>query len=267
MARRRRARRGVALLGAGAAALCGVGAGVLGPAPAVAWARQDGEDDPEGDGAPPGRPAPEPDEEAARAADAALRERLSKLRGEVSVERGLATLFYPFSEGYEVDDFQHQGFDKVELRNVQGQAQGGVALELGAGARPGRLLHGVSFVGQLEVELECWVAHNTPSASLCFLLSEKVGVLWGQALVRPSNLRPHGKQPAPDVTLFARERSFRCKLEVASGVAKVTVNGRQATEQAFKKDELERLRFGVLAQNMRLVLTDLRLRGRVDPGK
>ncbi len=262
MARRAGRARGW-VFAAAVAAASGVVASAGGPW-ATAWARQDGEDE---DGRGPPRDEPAAGGKGDPAAEAALRERLKRLRGELSVEDGLATLFYPFSEGYEVDDFQHQGFDKVEVRNVQGQAQGGVALELGAGARPGRLLHAVSYVGQLEVELECWVAHNTPSANLCFLVSEKVGVLWGQALVRPSNSRPHGKQAAPDVTLFARERSFRCKIEVASGAVKVTANGRQVAEHTFAKDELERLRFGVLAQNMRLVLTDLRLRGRVDPGK
>lgn len=202
--------------------------------------------------------------------DAALRARLEPivhLQG-FGLTNGVVTLAYPLTEPVELRAFDFTGFDKVDLRSVTGQAQSGPGIELGAGSRGvGRLLHKLPLKGDAEVTVELWMAHNTPSALVCFLLGEKVGVLWGQQIVKPSNLRPYGRSAPADPLLFKEERSVRSTFTVTGDELVVRCQGSETGRYTFTKNELRSMRVGVIARNCRLVLTDLQLRGTVDTAK
>lgn len=202
--------------------------------------------------------------------DAALRARLEplvQLQG-FGLTDGVVTLAYPLVEPVELRAFDAVGFDKVDLRDVRGQAQSGPGIELGAGSRGlGRLLHKLTLRGDAEVTVELWIAHNTPSAMVCFLLGEKVGVLWGQQLVKPSNMRPVGRSAPADPLLFREERGVRSTFTVRGDELVVRCQGVETSRHTFTRGELRALRFGVLARNCRLVITDLQLRGEVDTRK
>lgn len=245
-----------------------VGAGVLGVVPpGPAPVRADEDDDGEDDG-PPAGPSAAP--AAPKVDDAALRERLGRVVHVPSfgLNDGVISLAYPLAEPVELRAFELNGFDKVDVRNVQGQAQSGVGMELGAGSRNvGRLLHRLTLQGDVDVEVELWIAHNTPSATICFLLNEKVGVLWGQQLVRPSNMRPFGRSAPPDVTLFKEERMVRSRIQVRGDEVVVTCQGSESSRHTFDKGEARSVRFGILARNVRFVLRGLQLRGTVDASK
>ncbi|MCO5165387.1 MAG: hypothetical protein M9894_03340 [Planctomycetes bacterium] len=242
------------------------GGAVLGVAPpAPRPARADEEED--DDGPPPG-PSAAPD--APKVDDAALRERLGRVVHVPSfgLTDGVITLAYPLAEPVELRAFEASGWDKVDVRNVQGQAQSGVGMELGAGSRNvGRLLHRLALQGDVEINVELWIAHNTPSAVICFLLNDKVGALWGQQLVRPSNMRPFGRSAPPDVLLFKEERMVRSRIVVRGDEVVVTCQGSESSRHTFDKGELRSIRFGIIARNVRFVLRGLQLRGTVDASK
>lgn len=186
------------------------------------------------------------------------------------VAGGVATLDYPLADPAEAQDFEWGGFDKVELHQVTGHRTADTGLELGAGSnQAGRLRHKLPLTGSYEIEVELWAAHNTPSAMVCFGVSDKVGVLWGQQLVNPRTLRPWSKnQPAADVTLFREERPVRAKI-TATNALELTVecNGRRTAAHRFTKGELRSGQFAVFARNCRIVLTSLKIRGQVDGAK
>lgn len=235
---------------------------------------QDDEDQDEGDDEGDGD-APDGDDDTSAPSlggvdDAALRARLEPivhLQG-YGLQDGVVTLAYPLTEPVELRAFEHSGFDKVDLRSVSGQAQSGPGIELGAGSRNvGRLLHKLPLKGDVEVTVELWIAHNTPSAVVCFVLGEKVGVLWGQQIVKPSNMRPYGRSAPADPLLFKEERSVRSTFTVTGNDLVVRCQGSESGRHTFTKNELRSMRFGVIARNCRLVLTDLQLRGTVDTAK
>lgn len=251
--------------------LAGSLAGSLAPAPP---ARADdpppaGDEEPEGDGgggAPPPAPAGGvPDEELRPKLEALLRLRPCELSG------GVVTLDYPLAAIEEVRDFEAQGYDKVDLREVKGQRTTDVGLELGAGsAAVGRLRHKLTLTDDFEVEAEWWMAYNSPSAFVCIGLNDKVGVLWGQQVVKLPSLRPWAKgQPAADPTLFREERAVRTVIKATNGL-ELTVEtnaGGRSAQVRFTKGELRQVRVSILARNCRAVVTSLRIRGKVDPSK
>ncbi len=173
---------------------------------------------------------------------------------------------YPLVEPIEQDDFLHKGFDKIDVHKVSGGGgRSDTGLELGAGSRSmGTLLHKVPLKGDFEIELEMWTAHNTPSAFLCLVLSKKVGVAWGQALCKPTSLRPFNRGAKGDPTEFREERTVRTKITCKDDVVTIECNGRKVDERRFSKGELKSVQFGILARNMRLVVSNLRIRGVVD---
>jgi hypothetical protein len=243
-----------------AAVGCGVALSPLGAR------AQDDEEEQEEDDAPAGGTAaagPQLD-------DATLRERLAPLANlsGLTVRDGVVTMAYPLMEPVELRAFESTGFDKIDLRNVQGQAQTGVGMEIGAGSRnTGRLLHNVPLMGDVDISIEMWVAHNTPSAVVCFLLSDKVGVLWGQQIVKPTNMRPYGRGTPADPGLCREERTLRSTFSVRGNEVVVTCNSVESSRYTFQKNELRNMRFGIIARNLRFVLTDLSIRGGVDTAR
>lgn len=213
-----------------------------------------------------------PAEPAGDANDAVLTpavEELLSLRP-CRVVNGVANLAYSLSDPAEANDFESNGFDKVELHQVVGNRMSDVGLELGAGSsQVGRLRHKLPLGGTFTIEVELWAAHAAPSSIVCFGLSEKVGVLWGQQLVKPSSLKPWAKsQAAADPTLFGAERPVKAKITATNGM-EVTVecNGRRVAAHRFTKGELKNARFALFARNCRLVVTDLQIKGQVDGAK
>lgn len=222
---------------------------------------EDEDEDAEQEGAEEEDPAPAP-------ADPQVKDALDELLvvGHRLLPGNVLDATYSLTDGVEVDDFLSKGFDKVEIHEVSGAGgRSDTGLELGAGSRKaGTLMHKVTFKGDFEIEVEMWAAHNTPSAILCVLLSKKVGVSWGQGLCKPTSLRLFNRGAKADPTEFREERTVRTKITCKDDVVTVMCNGRKVDERRFKKGELSQVRFGLVARNIRVVVSELRLRGAVD---
>lgn len=228
-------------------------------------------DEPEGEGEETGA-AETPAAPAGDASDAVLTPAVEELLAirPCRVVGGVTSLAYSLSDPAEANDFEWGGFDKVELHQVVGNRMSEMGLELGAGSsQAGRLRHKLPLGGTFTIEVELWAAHAAPSSMVCFGLSDKVGVLWGQQIVKPSTLKPWSKgQPAADPTIFGGERSVKAKITATNGM-EVTVecNGRRVAAHRFTKGELKNARFAVFARNCRLVVTDLQIKGQIDGAK
>ena len=159
---------------------------------------------------------------------------------------------YTLTDPQELKDFKTQGFDLVDMHREP-------ALTLGAGSRhAGFLQHQTVLEGDFTVELEVRVTHNTPSATLALVFNKKVGVLWGQQLVKPTNLRPYERRaPTPDLTIFREERVVTFKVERVGDTLRVYCNRELITQREFEARELKELRFGILARNIRFVVSAL----------
>ena len=196
------------------------------------------------------------EEEALRQADADLREKLkARLEVEAFVSQGVVDLSYSFLQGIEVDDFELKGFDISDIKD------GGWTL--GAGSRgAGLASHKLELEGDFTVELDVVVKHNTPSAVLAVVLNKKVAVLWGQQIVKTSGFKPWGKGAPADPTIFKEERRVTIKLERKGDTLVVEANKRQVGSHTFAKGELDSVRVGLMARNIRFVVSPLRIKGK-----
>ena len=167
-----------------------------------------------------------------------------------------ATRHYTLTDPQELKDFKTQGFDLVDMHREP-------ALTLGAGSRnAGFMQHQAELEGDFTVELEVRVTHNTPSASLALVFNKKVGVLWGQQLVKPTSLRPYDRRaPAADQTIFREERVVTFKVERRGDTLRVYCNRELITQREFKARELKDMKFGLLARNIRFVVSSLSITG------
>ncbi|MCO5168531.1 MAG: hypothetical protein M9894_19500 [Planctomycetes bacterium] len=176
---------------------------------------------------------------------------------------------YTFSGQEEVSDFEWTGFDKLEVGEVVGRNLRTVDLELGVGSRRvGRLAHVLPLRGDVQIDVTVWLNQGTSRSDLVFLLGNKVGVRWGQQIVRATrsgDLRPvAGAQP--DRGVFREERLVRVRLTRTGDTLTVECDGRRVAQKAFKPGELDG-RFGILASDLRVVITELKVDGVVDPAK
>jgi hypothetical protein len=244
-----------------------VAAVVAGGLPAGRVEAQDDEDETDAPATPaPAGPAVS-DDELKTKVEKALRIR------PIDVRDGQVGLTYGFTQVEEAYDWDCQGFDKVDLRGIAGATGGphgtaSTAYELGAGSRAaGRALHKLKFSDTAEVDVEMWLAHNSPSAFVVIGLADKVGVLWGQTLVKPSTLKPWAeKQGPPDLTLFNEERHVNTQIRVTNGM-EVTVDcqGKRTSMNRFTKNELKQMRVAIIAKNCRVIMRSLRIKAKVDP--
>lgn len=196
------------------------------------------------------------EEEALREADARLKEKLkARLKVEGYVSGGMADLNYSFLQGIETDDFETKGFDITDIKD------GGWTL--GAGSRnTGMATHKLELSGDFSVELDVVVKHNTPSAVLAVVLNKKVAVLWGQQIVKTTSLKPWGKGNAADPTIFKEERRVTIKVERKGDTLTVEANKRPVGTHVFAKGELDAVRIGLMARNIRFVVSPLRIKGK-----
>lgn len=191
--------------------------------------------------------------------DPALRERIDDL---LYVDPNLRSgdrvdFSYFFGEPAEQDDFVARGLDIVDVK------EGG--LLLGAGSRgAGTAIHKLPVTGDFVLEVEMVVAHNTPSAVLCLVLSKKIGISWGQAICKPKSLRPYRRGAQADPTLFREERTVRTEVALEDGVLTVKCNGRKVDARKVKKGDLKEVRLGFLLRNIRLNVKSIRIKGLVD---
>lgn len=173
---------------------------------------------------------------------------------------------YDFSEQGQEADFQMVGFDKAEINRVNGSHAYSTDFELGAGSRGlGRLAHVLPLAGDVQVEFTIWLNHSTTRSNLVFMLGNNVGVRWGQQLVKVSRsgaMRPLTRGE-PDRTIFREERKVTVKLTRVGETLTVECNGRRVAQKTFKAGELDG-RFGLIASDLRLIVTDLRITGVVD---
>ncbi|MGE0713512.1 MAG: hypothetical protein AB7N76_14290 [Planctomycetota bacterium] len=206
------------------------------------------------------------------AAHAELRALLGE-RMHVPVEAGAAPrevrLRYPLSEQAEVADFEATGFDKCEVGEVyRGGQVAERALELGAGSRrPGRLRHRLTCAGDFELRVRLTVLAAGPSSKLCFLLGDKVGVLWGQRLVRPRGLRALTRQGQLDPKAFGNARVVELRFVRKGEALTVLCDGKQTDQRSFRKGELDDIQIGLAAQNVRVALFDWEVTAQVDEAK
>ncbi len=213
----------------------------------------------------------ETEKEGEEGVDATVRDALEELLAiEHKLKAGnVIAVTYPFSEGGgDLADFDSNSFDRLQVGMVDGWSRFEEGLELGAGSRRmGTLMHRLYLTGDFTITVKLWVNHNTPSTVICFLLSKKVGVKWGQIVVKPKNLRPYNRRARADATVFKEEKLVTIEMAFKGKKLTVKCNGRKTDERTFKKGELNSVRFGLMARNTRLVLTDLKIVAEVDVSK
>lgn len=186
------------------------------------------------------------------------------LRGEA--ELGVS---YALKNPEELEDFEALGFDKFDVvtahRGNGAYSEPVVGLECGVSSqRLARMWHSVSLSDRFEIEMRLWVNAGTSSSKVVFLLGKKIGVSWGQQIVKV-NKRGNTKPLAGrvDQKAFGGERFVRVKISVEDNVLTVRCNGRETARKAFKPGQLKG-KFGLLAKGVRLQLTELKINGTVD---
>lgn len=213
-----------------------------------------------------GAPAAEPTVDTTSPVAMALRDLLHVSH---VLSDGKVDATYDFSEQGQEADFQMVGFDKAEINPVNGSHTYATDFELGAGSRGlGRLAHVLPLAGDVQVEFTLWLNHSTTRSNLVFMLGNNVGVRWGQQLVKVSrsgSMRPLTRGE-PDRTIFREERRVQVKLTRIGDTLGVECNGRRVAQKTFKPGELDG-RFGLIASDLRIVITDLRIRGVVDASR
>jgi hypothetical protein len=176
---------------------------------------------------------------------------------------------YAFASAAEDSDFETAGFDKAEVNDVQSWGRGGIDLELGVGSqRMARLAHVLALAGDFQIDLTMWLNHSSGRSSLVFTLGNKIGVRWGQQIVKLSKSgggRPLAGQE-PDRTIFREERLVTVRITRVGDALTVMCNGRKVAEKTLKPGELDG-RFGLIATDLRMIITDLRIQGVVDATK
>lgn len=214
-------------------------------------------------------PGPTPSPTDDDGGDAVLRAALGELlHVQHSVREGVVDVTYPFDMDAERLDFDLRGFDKAEINQVHGAGGhgGGVDLELGAGSRgTGRMQHQLELDGDCEVEVNVWTAHSG-GRSQFFLVLGKVGVRWGEQLVKFGRSGPRPLGPEPDRMSFREERDVSIRLVRKGDELTVFMNGRQVARKAFSAKDLDG-RVSLIVSDVRLVITSLRIRGQVDATK
>ena len=118
--------------------------------------------------------------------------------------------------------------------------------------------------GDFEIEVEMWCNASSGRSVLAFFVGKKIGISWGQQLVKLGNLRPIS--PMLDRTQFREERLVRMKFSYKGEKLTVTCNGRKTAEAEYRKGEL-RGQFGLIAKDVRFQITDLKIRGMIDREK
>lgn len=179
---------------------------------------------------------------------------------------------YPMEQGGELEDFESLGFDKFEIcrasRSAGAWAEPILGLEVGVSSqRVARMWHAVTLTDAFEIELEMWVNAGGSRSSLVFLVGKKVGVSWGQEIVKVSKRgatrRISGKV---DRNVFRGERKVKIKITARDNTLTIKCDGRTTAKKAFKSGELKG-RFGMIAKGVRFQVLDLRINGFVDPSK
>ncbi len=213
-----------------------------------------------------GAPAAEPAVDTTSPVAAALRD---LLHVSYTLHDGRVEAGYDFSEQGQAADFLTAGFDKAEINPVNGSHAYATDLELGVGSRGlGRLAHVLPLTGDVQVEFTLWLNHSTTRSNLVFMLGDHVGVRWGQQLVKVSRsgaMRPLTRGE-PDRSIFRGERKVQVKLTRAGDTLGVEVDGRRVAQKTFKPGELDG-RFGLIASDLRVIITDLRIHGVVDASR
>lgn len=229
----------------------------------------------------PSRPEPTPEPEPAassgepassdddRIISDALKERLHAYH---NVRDGVLDVTYQFSDVGEAQDFQGRGWDKFEINKVNGMADGHLSgpvdLELGAGSRGlGVLTHVVDLAGDFEVDVTLWTAVSGQLSEVVFLCGKQIGVRWGGQLVqvkKGGGVKPLG--PETDRICYKAESEVSVKMTRRGDTLEVKLNGTRVAQKAFKPGELDGP-FGLFAGNVRIVITSLRIKGKVDMRK
>lgn len=180
---------------------------------------------------------------------------------------------YTFSAQEQAADFLAVGFDKAAINPVNGSHRYATDLELGAGSRSvGRLTHVLPLTGDVTVELTLWLNHSTSRSNLVFMLGDEVGVRWGQQLVtfsrsgsRSGSMKPvSGREP--DRTIFRGERQVQVRLTRVGETLTVECDGRPVARKTFEPGQLDG-RFGLIASDLRLIVTDLKIQGVIDASR
>ena len=123
--------------------------------------------------------------------------------------------------------------------------------------------HVLRLSGDSTVEVEFWANYSeSPNSELVFMVGPRVGVLWGQQLIR---LGPQGEVERLSEILkmeLFQGQSFRVrsKLIRTGETLQVVCNGLRVAEHTFAKGELDG-RFGVRLRSTSAVVTEVRLRG------
>lgn len=198
---------------------------------------------------------------------APLKEKLSavlQVSPVVDKDKGV-TLYYALQERKEAADFSGKGFDKCEIGQCQVMGRDPVTgLELGAGSRGlASTFHRLTWTGDFELTLSVQVLASPQSGVFCLLLGKQVGVLWGQRLVKARGFKPLTKTGKLDRDAFKEGRLVQLVVTRTGTKLSVKCDGLPTDELEFTKGELDGIQFGFAASNVRLVVTNLSIRGTV----
>ena len=172
-------------------------------------------------------------------------------------------LSYPCSEIQELEDWKSRGFDKVDVCPAGSSSE--VAMELGAGSRKlGTAFNKLPLRGDFTISIQLFIPVNSPSAILCFLLGKKVGVNWGQQIVKARSLRPYNRRSRLNKKVYREERKVALKFSREGAELTIKCNGVVSDKRNVKKGELDGIQVGVMARNIRFAITDLQIEGVVD---
>jgi hypothetical protein len=199
----------------------------------------------------------------------ALKERLHVAH---RVRNGVLDVEYRFADQADRQDWDGRGWDKFEVDSVMGlateHATGCMGLELGAGSNGmGIVNHAIEFAGDFTIEMDLWAAHSSSRSQFVILCGKAGGVRWGSQLVKVSRgggMKPLGAEP--DRMCFRAEQTVSIKITRRGDVLEVTLNGAKCGQKGFKPGELDG-RIGLLASDVRLVVTRFKLTGKVDAKK
>lgn len=182
---------------------------------------------------------------------------------------GTVSLYYALQERKESVDFPGKGFDKCEVNKCEVMGRDPVTgLEVGAGSRGlASAFHPILWSGDFEVSFKIQLLASPQSAVFCVLLGKKVGVLWGQRLVKAKGFKPLTKTGKLDRNAFKEGRVVEIKLVRTGSKLTVSCDGLETDSLEFTKGELDGIPIGFAASNVRLVVTDWSFRGQVDPKK
>ncbi len=182
-------------------------------------------------------------------------------------KNGTIEIQYSMVDALVAEDFEARGFDKFQAGHMDGfHAVSRTGLEMGVGSQSmAKTLHALTLCEEYTIELEAWFNYSSGRTTMVVLFGDDLGASFGQALVKVSKsgrVRPITGRL--DRGVFREERLVKIKIQAKDGKVTISCNGRVTAEKEVGEKKLTG-RFGILGADVRLQITALSIRGKVDP--